>query len=80
MKKPTMKGLNVPENPIYLAVILVLSSIICYFNWRMGLVAFLLFIYLVYYNWKVTRIRRVEWTRYLENLSENIDWSTKNAV
>ncbi|MFS8500468.1 MAG: DHH family phosphoesterase [Caldicoprobacter sp.] len=80
MKKPTMKGLNVPENPIYLAVILVLSSIICYFNWGMGLAAFLLFIYLVYYNWKVTRIRRVEWTRYLENLSENIDWSTKNAV
>jgi len=80
VKKPTVKGLNVPENPIYLAVILVLSLIVWYFNWAIGLAAFLLFVYLVYYNWKVTRIRRIEWTRYLENLSENIDWSTKNAV
>jgi len=80
VKKPAVKGLNVPENPIYLAVILVLSLIVWYFNWAIGLAAFLLFVYLVYYNWKVTRIRRIEWTRYLENLSENIDWSTKNAV
>ncbi|NLO81442.1 MAG: hypothetical protein GX094_00020 [Clostridiales bacterium] len=51
-----------------------------YFDWRVGLVALLFAIYLAFYNWRITRKRRIEWTRYLEDLSENIDWSTKNAV
>ena len=80
MKKPIQKGLKVPENPIYLTVIFLLSFGLMYFDWRVGLVALLFAIYLAFYNWRITRKRRIEWTRYLEDLSENIDWSTKNAV
>jgi c-di-AMP phosphodiesterase-like protein len=80
VKKPIQKGLKVPENPIYLTVIFLLSFGLMYFDWRVGLVALLFAIYLAFYNWRITRKRRIEWTRYLEDLSENIDWSTKNAV
>ncbi len=80
MKRPIYKGLRVPEIPIYLTVIFLFSLLLLYFDWKVGIIAIAFSIYLAFYNWRITRKRRVEWTRYLEDLSENIDWSTKNAV
>lgn len=36
--------------------------------------------YLIYYNLKISNIRRAEWTRYIERLSSDIDSATKYAV
>jgi c-di-AMP phosphodiesterase-like protein len=80
VKKPISKGLRVPENPIYLTVIFLLSLVLVFYDWRVGLIAIAFAVYLAFYNWRITRKRSIEWTRYLEDLSENIDWSTKNAV
>ena len=77
MKKPISKGLRVPENPIYLTVIFLLSLVLVFYDWRVGLIAIAFAVYLAFYNWRITRKRSIEWTRYLEDLSENIDWSTK---
>ena len=42
--------------------------------------AFVVFLILLFYNWKMSKRRREEWNSYLENLSEDIEWATKNAV
>jgi c-di-AMP phosphodiesterase-like protein len=80
VKRPITNRINVAEILIYLVIIFIFSLVLLYFDWRIGFTALLLFVYLVYYSWKTTERRRAEWDRYLKNLSENIDWSTKNAV
>jgi len=80
MKKGFVKRLNIPEIRVYLGIIFVFSLIIFYFNWQVGVLSFILFLLLIYYNWRAARQRRLDWNQYLENLSENIDWSTKSAI
>lgn len=80
MKKFMIKKWNIPEIRIYLGIILVLSLVLLYFDWKIGLPALLLFFYLLYYNSKAIHRHRREWAKYIESLSANIDWATKNAI
>jgi len=80
VKNRLTKRLNLPEVRVYLAVILLLVVVITLFDYVIGGIAFLLFLFLLLYNWGVAKRRREEWYEYLENLSENIEWATKNAV
>jgi c-di-AMP phosphodiesterase-like protein len=79
MKSP-FKRWNLPEARIYLAVILFFAAILTLFDYRIGGMAFVVFLILLFYNWKMSKRRREEWNSYLENLSEDIEWATKNAV
>lgn len=80
MKKPIIKKWNIPEIKIYLGIVFVLSLIVLHFDWRIGILALLLFFYLLYYNSKAIDRHRREWVKYIETLSANIDWATKNAI
>ena len=78
--KNHFKKLNLPEAKVYLAVILFFVVVLAQFNYWVGGMSFVVFLFLLYYNWRITRRRKVEWDSYLENLSEDIEWATKNAV
>ena len=80
MKNRISKRLNLPEVKVYLAIILFFVLILFQFDYRIGGMSFLVFLFLLFYNWRSTRQRGEEWNSYLENLSENIEWATKNAV
>ncbi|HZK35132.1 MAG TPA: DHH family phosphoesterase, partial [Bacillota bacterium] len=43
-------------------------------------ISLLVFLILLLYNLRIARKRREEWYEYLEGLSDNIEWATKNAV
>ena len=78
--KKSFKIWNLPEAKIYLAIILFLVIILLQFDYWIGGLAFVLFLFLLYYNRRMVRQRGEEWDNYLESLSEDIDWGTKNAV
>lgn len=80
MKKPVIKKWNIPEIRIYLGIIFILGLVILYFDWRLGTPTMLLSFYLLYYNSRAGRKHKREWVNYIESLSANIDWATKNAV
>jgi c-di-AMP phosphodiesterase-like protein len=78
--KKHFKKWNLPESRIYLAIILVFVLILFQFDYWIGGIALALFLVLLFYNWRMVHQRKEEWNSYLENLSEDIDWATKNAV
>lgn len=72
--------LLVPDTRIYLIITAVLTAIIAFYNPYISIVGVFLLAYLIYYNLKVTNIRREEWTKYIEDLSADIDSATKQAI
>jgi c-di-AMP phosphodiesterase-like protein len=78
--KNHFKKLNLPEAKVYLAVILFFVVILVQFDYVIGGMSFVVFLFLLYYNWRITRRRKEEWNSYLEGLSQDIEWATKNAV
>ena len=72
--------LLVPDTRIYLIITTVLTGIIAFYNPYISIIGIFLLAYLIYYNLKVTNIRREEWTRYIEDLSADIDSATKQAI
>jgi c-di-AMP phosphodiesterase-like protein len=78
--KNHFKRLNLPEANVYLAVILLLTAILVQFDYWIGGMALAVFLFLLYYNWRITSRRKDLWNSYLESLSEDIEWATKNAV
>ena len=57
MKSP-FKRWNLPEARIYLAVILFFAAILTLFDYRIGGMAFVVFLILLFYNWKMSKRRR----------------------
>lgn len=80
MKNSVKKKLTIPEVRLFLLVVFVQAIIFFYFDWRIGVISCVVFACLIYYDIKVTKKRQREWIKYLESISENIEWSTKNAV
>src|SRR5690554_7930169 len=70
----------VPDTRIYLIIIFIFILIVSYYNIEIGVLGIFLLAYLIYYNLKISNIRREEWTRYIEGLSSDIDSATKYAV
>ncbi|HBG5344343.1 TPA: DHH family phosphoesterase [Clostridioides difficile] len=77
--KQTFK-LNMPEINLYIIVIGISSVILLYYNLYVGCLFFCIFVYMVFHNWRTTNIRRHEWTEYIQNLSLDIDETTKKAI
>lgn len=70
----------VPDTRIYLLILFIFILIVSYYNIGIGIVGIFLLAYLIFYNLKVSNIKREEWTRYIEGLSSDIDSATKYAV
>lgn len=77
--KSTFK-FNMPEINAYIVVIGVLSLILMYFNIYIGTVVFIIYIYIVFHNWRIRDIRRKEWNKYIQDLAVDIDEVTKKAI
>lgn len=77
--KPSFK-INMPEINIYILVIGITSLILLFYNLYIGCLFFFGFIYIVFHNWRVANFRKKEWNRYIENLSLDIDETTKKAI
>lgn len=77
--KPTFK-MNMPEINVYILIIGLASTALLFYNIYVGCLFFFIFLYIVSHNWRVTNIRRKEWTKYIQNLSLDIDETTKKAI
>ena len=72
--------MNMPEVNLYIIIVGIASIFLLYYNFYIGCLFFIGFLYMVFNNWKTTNIRRKEWTNYIQNLSLDIDETTKKAV
>lgn len=72
--------MNMPETNIYILLVGIASVTLLFYNLYIGLLFFTGFIYIVVYNWRTTNVRRKEWNKYIENLSLDIDETTKKAI
>ena len=77
--KPSFK-INMPEINIYILIIGITSLIMLFYNLYIGCLFFFGFIYIVFHNWRIANFRKKEWNRYIENLSLDIDETTKKAI
>lgn len=72
-------GLKANSN-LYLFIIGVFIMILFYYNIGVGIIATLLFIYLIFHNWRSNRARDKRWKKYIEELSSNIDSAARYAI
>ena len=72
--------INMPEINLYIVIIGIMSTILLVYNIYVGCLFFFAFIYIVIHNWKISNIRKKEWTRYIQELSVDIDETTKKAI
>ena len=61
--------MNMPEVNLYIVTVGIASIFLLYYNFYIGVLFFIGFLYMVINNWKTTNIRRKEWTNYIQNLS-----------
>ena len=69
--------MNMPEVNLYIVIVGIASIFLLYYNFYLGGLFFIGFLYMVINNWKTTNIRRKEWNNYIQNLSLDIDETTK---
>ena len=77
--KVTLK-INMPETNVYILLVGIASLALLFYNLYIGLIFFIGFIYIVVHNWKITNMRSKEWNKYIEDLSLDIDETTKKAI
>ncbi|MGF7059222.1 DHH family phosphoesterase [Brassicibacter mesophilus] len=70
----------IPDSKLYLWIIGILIGIIAIYDPRIAAVGVVLLAYLIYYHWKNVHLKKVEWTKYIESLTNEIDSATKYAV
>ena len=80
MDNKKFTGIFVPRASFYLWFIFVLVGIIALLNWRISIPAYLVLIILLYYNFRSNHVRQREITKYIENLTFNIDSATKDTL
>lgn len=68
------------DSGFYLWVIFILNGVIAVLDWRAAIPIFLMFIVLLYNYFRRVRHRQKELTRYIENLTFNIDAATKDTM
>ncbi|MCC5909551.1 MAG: DHH family phosphoesterase [Clostridiaceae bacterium] len=80
MRNKRFFNILVPDTRIYIFIIGILIAIVSFYNMHIAIVGVFLLTYLIYHNLKITNIRRVEWTKYIEGLSSDIDSATKQSI
>lgn len=80
MDNKKFTGIFIPGANFYLWIIFVLVVVIGILNIYIAIPGYILLLFLVYYNFKSNHNRQKEITRYIENLSFNIDTATKGTL
>jgi len=69
-----------PNTKIYLLAFALSVGVIAYYNIVIGIIAFLVLLYMWYYNWLIEHDRKKMWQEYIENISEEIDSTWQHAL
>ena len=77
--KPNFK-INMPEINAYILIIGIMSIMLLAYNLYLGGLFFFGFIYIVFHNWRIANFRKKEWNKYIQNLSLDMDETTKKAI
>jgi c-di-AMP phosphodiesterase-like protein len=80
MDSKKFTGIFIPKASFFLFVIFILLVVIAFLEIKIAILGFLFFLFLLYYNFRSNYIRRREITRYIENLTFNIDTATKDTL
>ena len=80
MRNKRILKINMPETNLYIIIVGIASIFLMRYNIYIGFIFFVGFIYMVFNNWRITNIRRKEWTKYIQNLSLDIDETTRMAI
>ncbi len=80
MKKHKFLQMLVPDTYIYIWIIAISVFIIGYYNLILGFIGVGLLGYLIFHFFRTANRKREELRSYIENLSENVDTATKNAI
>jgi len=73
-------GLFIPRASFYLWIILLLVSVIAVLEWRIAIPGYILFAFLTYYYISSNHKRKIQISKYIENLNFNIDTATKGTL
>ena len=77
--KPNFK-INMPEINAYILIIGIMSILLLVYNVYLGGLFFFGFIYIIFHNWRIANLRKNEWDEYIQNLSLDMDETTKKAI
>ena len=80
MDNKKISGVFTPRAGFYLWIIFIMVAVIGLLNWKVAIPGMLLLIFLVYYFFRTNHRRQREITRYIENLTFNIDTVTKDTI
>lgn len=69
-----------PNTKLYMVIIAVLVGVIFFYNIYIGMAGLCIFGYLVLYNLTSNKTRKVEWNRFVEDLSSNLDVAGRNTL
>ena len=80
MDSKKFTGIFVPRASLYLFVIFIMLIVITVLNVQIAIPGYVLLAFLTYYNIRSGSKRRNEITKYIENLTFNIDTATKDTL
>lgn len=80
MDSKKFTGIFAPRASLYLWIILTMLIVITIMDWRIAVPGYVLLAFLTYYNIRSGYRRRNEITKYIENLTFNIDTATKDTL
>ncbi|PAB58474.1 DHH family phosphoesterase [Anaeromicrobium sediminis] len=80
MRKNLLMKILTPDTKLHLWIISFLVIIIAYYNRIIGIFGLLLVAYLIYHNIKIQYDRKQLWTKYVEDLSSDMDSVTRHAI
>jgi len=80
MDNKKFMGSFVPRTSFYLWFIFILIIVINVLNWRVAIPAYVLLVFMTYYYIRSNYKRQKELTKYIENLTFNIDSATKDTL
>lgn len=80
MKGKKFAGIFVQKASFYLLIILILLIITAFLEIKVAIPGFILFLFLLYYNFRYNYNRKKEITQYIEELTFNVDMATKDTL
>lgn len=80
MDSKRFSGKLLPRAGFYLWIILVLVGVIAVLDWRVAIPGIALLLFLTYYNFRSNYKKQKELTKYIENLTLNINTATKDTL
>lgn len=69
-----------PNTKLYMTFIAILLGVLFYYNYKLGIIGLIFYTYLIYYNLRINKIRHYEFSKFVEDLSANIDTAGKNTL